>query len=266
MACPPVSRIRPFLAALAALVLLAGLVLEGWTAADRVALGGRSAGDLPAALALTRERPSSAAYVRLARAQAAAGQARDAATSEVIAARLAPNDATLAARSERFVDAALLATVRDGARPFAGASVLLLAVLAVTGLRRRAVASARERIIDRARGRVVLKVEGANASCGEAHGDHAVLRPGAHALVVDAHVGAALGDLKGGPPLVVALSHAEAGRTVRLSARSEYTGGAARFRVVGDALREIARVPGRWRVLVRADGTLLAEGEVQVAV
>ena len=265
MACPPVPRFRPFVAALAALVLLTGLVLEGWTAADRGRLGARSAADLPAALALTRTRPSSAAYARLSRAQAAAGQARDAATSAVIAARLVPNDAKAAATSEQFVDAALRATVRDLLRPFAGLSVLALIVLAITGVRRRAAAWHRERTLSHARGRVVLAVEGADASCGEGHGDHAVLRPGAQALVVDAHVGAALGDLRDAPPLVVALSHAEAGRTVRLSARREYAGGAARFRVVGDALKEIARIPGRWRVLVRADGALLAEGEVRVA-
>ncbi|MBL9087758.1 MAG: hypothetical protein JNM10_11520 [Planctomycetia bacterium] len=253
------SRSRPFLAALAALVVLVGGGLEAWTALDRARAPGR-ASDLDAAATTARERPSPAAYERLAGAQAAAGLASDAATSAVIASRLAPGDARRAALAEAYVDGALRATLRGGLRPFAAAGAGLLLFLWVTGARRRAAARRREEIVAHALGRVVLAVEGD----GQARGDLAVLRPGATGLVIDVHTDPALATVVDAPPLVVALSHAGAGRTVRLSPRRDAVGGAARFKVVGDALAEVLAHPGAWRVLVRADAALLAEATVQV--
>ena len=253
------SRSRPFLAALAALVVLTGGGLEAWTALDRARAPGR-ASDLDAAAAAARERPAPAAYERLAGAQAAAGLASDAATSAVIASRLAPGDARRAALAERYVDGALRATLRTGLRPFAGAAAVVLLVLWVTAARRRAAERHREHVVSHALGRVVMAVEGD----GEARGDVAVLRPAASALVIDVHTDPALATVVDAPPLVVALSHAGDGRTVRLSPRRDAVGGAARFKVVGDALAEVLAHPGAWRVLVRADAALLAEAAVRV--
>jgi len=256
---PRCSRSRPFLAALAVLAVLASGGLEAWTALDRARAPGR-ASDLDAAAAAARGRPTPAAYERLAGAQAAAGLASSAATSAVLASRLAPGDERRAALAEASVDGALRATLRGGVRPFAAGAALVLLVLWVTGARRRAAARHRERVVSHALGRVVMSVEGD----GEARGDVAVLRPAAAALVIDVHTDPALAAVVDPPPLVVALSHAGDGRTVRLSPRRDAVGGAARFKVVGDALAEVLAHPGSWRVLVRADAALLAEAAVRV--
>jgi hypothetical protein len=124
------------------------------------------------------------------------------------------------------VDGALRATLRGGLRPFAAGGAAVLLFLWVTGARRRAAARHREDVVAHALGRVVLGVEGD----GDARGDLAVLRPGATGLVIDVHTDPALATVVDAPPLVVALSHAGAGRTVRLSPRRDAVGGAARFR------------------------------------
>ncbi len=150
--------------------------------------------------------------------------------------------------------------MRTGLRPFAGGAAVVLLFLWVTGARRRTAERRREHVVSHAFGRVVMSVEGD----GEARGDVAVLRPGASALVIDVHTDPALAAVVDAPPLVVALSHAGDGRTVRLSPRRDAVGGAARFKVVGDALTEVLAHPGAWRVLVRADAALLAEAAVRV--
>lgn len=256
---PRCKRLRPFLVALATLVLTVGGGLEAWCALDRARAPGR-ASDLPAAAAAAAARPSAAAWARLAGAQAAAGLASEAATSAVIASRLAPGDAARAAAAEGAVDAALRAMLRRGTRPAAVVAAAVLLALWVGAARRARAARARDALLARTVGRLVLTVEGD----GEARADTAVLSPATAGLVVDVHTDAALGALADAPPLVVTLSHAEAGRTVRLAPRADAAGGAARFRVTGDALAAVLAVPGRWRVLARADGALLAVGTVVV--
>ena len=254
------SRWRSFLAALAALVVAAGLALEAWCATDRARAPGR-AHDVAAAEAAARTHPSAAAYERLAGAALAAGRASDAATAAVVASKLAPGDARRAALAEAAVDAALRATLRDGVRPVAGVGAVLLLALWVAGARVRARTRAREAAIAGALARVVLAVEGE----GTSRGDRAQLTAATTALVVDVHADPVLDAVPDRPPLVVTLSHGEAGRTVRLAPRRDVGGGAARFRVAGDALREVLAHAGRWRLLVRMDGALLGTAEVVVA-
>ena len=118
-----------------------------------------------------------------------------------------------------------------------------------------------KRQLSGSRARLLLAVEGD----GEASGDSALLRPATGALVIDAHVEGPLCRARPLPPLVVALSHATDGRTVRLSPRRDWSDGAARFRVEGASLAQVVAHPGVWRVLLRAGDAILAQGLVEVA-
>lgn len=248
------------LAFVAGLVLAASLGLEAWCAADR--LGAKDPGiSAERAAGETLLKPSAAAFDRLALAQMHAGRAQDAAFAASVAARIAPNDQARAARAQGYLDAAIRLRVRAVTRP-AGAVAFVVGLVAwIASRRRRRADAARARVLSAVRGELVLRVEGPGAG----HGATAVLEPGAAALVVDVHLAHGLEHVDGAPPLVVTLSHAEADRTVRLAPRTGPLGPATRFRVTGDALREVARRPGRWRVFVRAGDVAVAEGRVDVA-
>jgi hypothetical protein len=252
----------------AALVVTAGVGLEAWAAVDRVTAASagpsriaRSRAGLVDLEAKAREHPTPVAYAELARAEAAAGHAAEAASAALTASRLAPDNATMAATAENYVDSAFRAHVRGVVRPFAGIGAALLVLSFFLAAHRRRDERRRDAILANARGRIVLSVEGD----GEARADTATLRPpGTKALVIDVHGDSTLASLRKPPPLVVALTNSQAGRTVRLAPKKDAAGGAARFRLTGDALREVLARPGKWRVLVRAGGALLAEGSVRV--
>ena len=260
MRCPRSRWFGKALAFVAGLVLAASLGLEAWCAADRA--GAKDPGISAArAAAETLVKPSAAAFDRLAQAQMRVGRAQDAAFAAGVAARIAPNDAARADRAQGYLDAAIRLRVRAVTRP-AGAVAFVVGLVAWIASRRRRRADAdRARTLASVRGSLVLGVEGP----GGAHGAAATLEPGAAALVVDVHLARGLESVVGAPPLVVTLSHAEADRTVRLAPRTGPLGPATRFRVTGDALREVARRPGRWRVFVRAGDVAVAEGRVDVA-
>jgi len=260
MRCPRPRWFGRALAFVAGLVLAASLGLEAWCAVDRH--GAKDPGiSAERAAAETLTKPSAAAFDRLALAHMHAGRAQDAAFAASVAARIAPKDEARAARAQGYLDAAIRLRVRAVTRPAAGVAVVVGLVALTASLRRRRADADRARALASVRGELVFAVEGP----GGAHGATATLEPGAAALVVDVHLRRGLESLPGAPPLVVTLSHAEADRTVRLAPRTGPLGPATRFRVTGDALREVARRPGRWRVFVRAGDVAVAEGRVDVA-
>jgi hypothetical protein len=252
----PLRPVLAFLTAFVALAFLASAAVVGRSAFDRWSARAPSGG-LPAAEAAAEAQPSAAALHRLARARARAGDADGAASAALSAARLAPNDAALRAAADRALDAALRAKAARVAMPFLALSGAFLALRGASLARAR---RRRRRALDAiaaARGTVVATAQGSGQRPG-------ALRPGAASLVLDVHLGTALGDLRPPPPITVALSHAGVGRSVRLTPVREYAGTAVRVRVSGSSLDEVLRFPGRWRVLVRSEGLAVAEGEVLV--
>jgi hypothetical protein len=253
---PLVSWVAPAATPAAAIVFAASAALAAWSYADRARARGRG-GDPVAAAAAAEAEPSAAAYRRLSLARLGAGDAEGAAAAALTAARLAPKDARAAAAADAALDAAMRARAARGARPWLLASA---AWLAVAGARAALAARERRRVGDalrRARGRVVPACEGEGAATG-------VAGPETAGIVLDVHLGAALGDLRGKPPVVVVLSHSGASRAVRLSPVSDYSGSALRVRLSDSARGEVLAHPGRWRLLARAGGETVAEGVLEV--
>ena len=267
MRLPRPSFPRRLLGTAAGVVLAAGLLLEGWAAVDR-AKAGPPAGSVTSLRATAEANPSAAAYSRLSRAQARAWDAEGAARSALTASRLAPGDAALAASAESAVDAAARARLLPASRVALAAAAGSLLLLVLSRRAKRRALRRRRALLSAARGRIAMSVEGdpslEGAATGAAAGSHAVLRPGAQGLLMDVLLSAPLGDAANRPPLVVVLSHAGSSRTVRLSPIRDWAGAAARARVQGASLATLLAAPGRWRVHVRADDAVLADGEVSV--
>jgi hypothetical protein len=109
---------------------------------------------------------------------------------------------------------------------------------------------------------VALRADGVGAPHGVLHLD----RP-ARSVAVDVFLrpsGPPRAAPVPGPTVAVVLSHAEAGRTVRLRPEHDVRGEAVRFRLSDATRARIASTPGAWRVRAQADGRPLAEAAIDV--
>ena len=136
---------------LAAVAAAAGISLECWCASDR-ARGGGVLDSPDAAVHAVFARPSAATFSRLARVNAAVGNAKGAAYAATVAARIKPDDPILAAEAEHAVNAAVRAEVLTYARPATVGAMGVLLVLGFAAWRRRRAASAVVRTMAGARG------------------------------------------------------------------------------------------------------------------
>ncbi len=259
MRASKLSLIPRLIGILAAVVAAAGISLEVWCALDRAHAGAPNVSPEAAAHSVFAK-PSAETFSRLARVNAAAGNAKGAAYAAEVAARIKPQDPVLRAEAARAVDAAVRAHVLASARPAAIGAVGVLLFLGFAAWRRRGAARAIVRMMEGARGRLRVVPEGSRP----APGNDAMVDEGTRALVVDAELPATVARLRRCPAAVAYLSNSTANVTVRLSPRTDVESGAVRWRVEGDTLAKITAAPGRWRVILRVGAATLAESSFLV--
>jgi len=227
----------------------------------RLGAPARVAHDLEAIVA---DHPTAALHHVTSLAYYAAGDDQAAGHHAQLAARLAPQDADLAAAATRAVNVALAWRARSITRPLG-----LLAALALVALVLSAGARAHQRrrfedYLDAVRGRVVFLAD------GEAFPSAVTLDGRTEALALDVFLHGRHGLAcprrpRRRPTLHVAFSHAASSTTLRLRPLRKLTDTAVRLPLRRETLGAILAKDGRWRLHVRLGPRTIAHAEVLVA-
>lgn len=220
-----------------------------------------AAGDLTR---LAEEQPSALTW-RLAALAETWNGGREAAAARAAgqASRLAPGDGDLAALAERALDHATWARARAVARPLGAIAGGLVALALLAAALRRAARAGRRRWIRQ----LGVRVTGAADGQPAAEGAPLCLAPQAAQAHLDVFLCAPPGRCRSrcvGPTLAVALSHADASRTVRLTPVKDVRQDAVRVRLSAPTLALLKAYPGLWRVMVTLDGSAVAQAAIRV--
>lgn len=263
---PRRSPLRWLGALTAVLLLVGGLALEGALIHARDGAQrrlGRRIPDVQRVLRDVEGAPTAEGHHAVSELALAHGAFGPAARHARFAAALSPGDAAAAARAERALDMAALARLRPAARTLGLLGGLWLAVTVVGALRRRRAARRRRAWVEHHDVALTTSVD------GRAFPAHSAARvaPGAALVAIDAFLhrrGPPVRQPRPGPTLSIVLSHAEAGRSIRLTPMHDVRGAAARVRLRPETLEALRDVPGTWRVQARLDGGAVAETELEV--
>jgi hypothetical protein len=277
------ARTRRLPCALAALALLAGLAVEGWTAhasgdaaralpsrarsvlrtleADRAtaaaletayrhAAAGR-AGECARALeSVLATEPSAPLHALASLAWLATGDGVTSARHAQLAARLAPEDAALSSGAERALDLAVVYRARGATRTAGALGSAFLLVLLAAGWHGRRARRHRDAFLDALAARVRVTVDGEDVTAAP------ILEADSESLLLDVFLhgryGMACPRRRGRDlALHVTFSHAGSSRTVRLTPVREVRESAVRVPVRAETLRRLLAEEGRWIVHVR---------------
>lgn len=225
-----------------------------------------AAGDLEAlteALAgLAAAAPGPQVHAALSLARRAAGDAAGGARHALLAARLAPDDPGATRRADAALDRATLARVWGPLEAAGWAAGGLLAALALRAAARRRRRRRLERYAEQVSGELRPCVDGVAGALR--------LEPWHEQAALDLFLKGRLGlarprPPRRAPPLKLRLSHAGAGRTVRLAERPALGSGAARVRLGPGALAALRAHPGTWRAAAVVADRVVACCTLEVA-
>jgi hypothetical protein len=221
----------------------------------------KSAQDLEVVL---EENPTALFHQLAAQARLAAGDGMAAGRHAQLAARLAPEDATLARAADDAVDLAVAWSIRPVSRPLGIFGATLLFFFLAAGWRRARERRRREAFLDEVTGRMRLWVDGEPAQSG------AVLPAHAESLLIDVFLSGRYGlrcpkRPQQGPTLHLAWSNASSSQTIRQRAVPDVHDTAIRVAVKPDTLQKLLARPGPWRLHARLGDRPLASLPVTVA-
>ncbi|MEZ6008746.1 MAG: hypothetical protein R3F05_13410 [Planctomycetota bacterium] len=199
--------------------------------------------------AMATDAPSPEVHTAASLAWQALGDDAAAVRHAELAARLAPDEASIQARRDRIVDLALVGRVQRRVKPFAWFSGLALVFLALRGLVRRIRDGARRRTTS------ALVVRAAVVADGERIAPGATL-PDTDDMAVDVFIdGLRTSSRPGkGPRLELVFSHAGGSRTVRLTPLKDVRHAATRIPLGESTRASLLTAPGTWRLHASLDG------------
>ncbi len=193
------------------------------------------------------EAPTPHAHTAASHVRHALGDLDAAARHAEFAARLAPDDAALAARRDALWNAALVARAADGVRPFALVAALVMAVLLARGAVGRRHRIARERIARSLAVRASFVADGEHVVPGRS-------LPRTSDLSIDVHVAGLASLRRPGPRLDLVLSNAGSSRTIRLRPIHDLHHDATRVPLRPSTTSVLFAEPGPWRLHLSLDG------------